>query len=93
MELKSGTPDRKLSQSLSNLPKVMITDSGNKNLLLDNFEEFKTRSQPCSPRVKRRAFTTCIAGTRYIIGRCGFILFVCLSIEFLQISALKERQK
>ena len=64
-----GMGNRKLSQSLTNLPKVMLTEPGNKKHLLDNFEEFKTRSQPCSPSTKRRAFTTCIAGTRYVIGK------------------------
>ena len=58
-----------MSRSLNNLPKVLVTDFGEKNHLLSRFDESKSQSTPCSPRVKRRAFTTCIAGTRYVIGK------------------------
>lgn len=63
------TGERKLSQSLTNIPKVLVTESGNRRLLLDHGDEGRSHSQPCSPIVKRRAFTTCIAGTRYLIGK------------------------
>ena len=68
-----GERERKLSRSLNNLnlPKVLVTDLTDKNHLLNDSDELRTRSTPCSPRTKRRAFTTCIAGTRYVIGRCG----------------------
>ncbi|KAH3749365.1 hypothetical protein DPMN_183862, partial [Dreissena polymorpha] len=61
------TGERKLSQSLTNIPKVLVTDAGHRRHVLDHEEEGRSHSQPCSPIVKRRAFTTCIAGTRYLI--------------------------
>ena len=65
--------ERGLSQSLTNLPKVTVTDLAGHSHLKDEFQETKSRSQPCSPRPSRRAFTTCIAGTRYIIGELFFL--------------------
>ncbi|XP_052814491.1 uncharacterized protein LOC128241542 isoform X5 [Mya arenaria] len=62
--------ERKLSQSLTNIPTVLVTDPGCRkhSLLQDSFEdETRCHSTPCSPQLKRRAFTTCIAGTRYLI--------------------------
>ena len=61
--------DRAISRSLNNLPKVTVTEFPGNNHLSDNLGELRVRSQPCSPRLKRRAFTTCIGGTRYIIGK------------------------
>ena len=66
--------ERGLSKSLTNLPKVTITDLAGTSHLRDDFQDTKSRSQPCSPRPTRRAFTTCIAGTRYVIGELQFTL-------------------
>ena len=68
--------ERGLSQSLTNLPKVTVTDLAGHSHLKDEFQETKSRSQPCSPRPSRRAFTTCIAGTRYIIGELCFLKYL-----------------
>ena len=64
--------ERGLSKSLTNLPKVTITDLAGTSHLRDDFLDAKSRSQPCSPRPTRRAFTTCIAGTRYVIGELRY---------------------
>ena len=73
-----------MSRSLSNLPEVMVTDADQPQQLsapsLDALRE--TRSHPCSPVLIRRAFTTRIDGTQYIIG--NVVIFSLL--EFFQIA-------
>lgn len=72
--------ERGLSQSLTNLPKVTVTDLAGNSHLKDDFLEVKSRSQPCSPRPARRAFTTCIAGTRYVIGKMSLFIYFSNSL-------------
>lgn len=67
--------ERRMSRSLTNLPQVMVTDADQPAHLstpyLENLRE--TRSHPCSPVLIRRAFTTRIDGTQYIIGKLNLV--------------------
>lgn len=66
--------ENRASRSLTHLPTVTVTDtdpfgsplSPRRDTFLDTRE---TQSQPCSPRCRRRAFTTWVGGTQYIIGK------------------------
>ncbi|XP_035828763.1 calcium/calmodulin-dependent 3',5'-cyclic nucleotide phosphodiesterase 1A [Aplysia californica] len=57
------------SRSVSSLPLVKVTGPDVSDGQGQSMEYLPTRSQsnPCSPRVTRRAFTTCLDGTQYII--------------------------
>lgn len=72
----SDVIERRMSRSLTDIPQVTVTNNEQLPHLvpphLDDLRE--TRSQPCSPTRYRRAFTTRIDGTQYIIG--NFLFFV-----------------
>ena len=85
------------SKSLTNLPLVTVTDTDvdQQGLrpstlcarLLDGVPTH-SRSHPCSPQLKRKAFTTFVGGMRYIIGKkhvwcvclCCGCLYVCVCV-------------
>ena len=62
------------SQSLDLLPQLLVTDAENSQSLIisDADLPMSSRSHPCSPEVQRKAFSTWIGGTQYIIGRYCF---------------------
>ena len=62
--VKSG-----MSASLNSIPVVTVTESESPRSGEETPDLRGSQSHPCSPRYKRRAFTTTIAGTRYTIGR------------------------
>lgn len=71
--IKHRRPEVVTSRSVSNLPLVKVT--GPDMTCDENLQEYfptQTQSNPCSPRVARRAFTTCLDGTQYIIGKSYF---------------------
>ncbi|KAI8761285.1 calcium/calmodulin-dependent 3p 5p-cyclic nucleotide phosphodiesterase 1C [Biomphalaria glabrata] len=60
------------SRSFSSLPLVKVTaapDMADDVAYRDEYVPTQTQSNPCSPRVARRAFATCLDGTQYIIGK------------------------
>ncbi|XP_059174732.1 dual specificity calcium/calmodulin-dependent 3',5'-cyclic nucleotide phosphodiesterase 1A-like isoform X3 [Physella acuta] len=66
--IKHRRPEVVTSRSVSSLPLVKVT--GPDMTCDENLQEYfptQTQSNPCSPRVARRAFTTCLDGTQYII--------------------------
>lgn len=61
--LKSG-----MSVSLNSIPVVTVTESETPRAGGEDTPDIRgSQSHPCSPRYKRRAFTTTIAGTKYVI--------------------------
>lgn len=68
--LKSG-----MSVSLNSIPVVTVTESETPRAGGEDTPDIRgSQSHPCSPRYKRRAFTTTIAGTKYVIGRNNYIM-------------------
>lgn len=61
------------SAPVLNIPHLTVTDTSGPDqtttLTAHELEQLHgTRSTPCSPRRKRRAFTTWVGGTQFIIG-------------------------
>jgi hypothetical protein len=71
-----------MSVSLNNIPVVTVTESETLRPGEEVPDIRGSQSHPCSPRYKRRAFTTTIAGTKYIIGKASINVTGCL-IKFV----------
>lgn len=87
MELSTTKEALNMSRSLTDLPEVKVTDTANMDIPsivfdknLENVRE--TRSHPCSPQIKRKAFTTWVGGTQYIIGKVLLIFLLCIVYVF-----------
>jgi len=69
-KIKKDNPEMKTSQSFSSLPRHLTKNPAYRKILMDQ-NEARSQSEPSSPQEGRRAFTTCIGGTRYLIGKAN----------------------